>query len=252
MLTGELIKRIVEASLMASDDPLSIDQIGRLFKPGDLEEENPREQIRKVLDDIKKESEGRGCNLVHVASGYRFQIPQDLSDWVSRLWEQKPPRYTRALLETLSLIAYQQPVTRGDIEEVRGVSVSTNIVRTLLERGWVREVGHREVPGRPVLYSTTKVFLDYFGLKSLGELPPLSEIRDLVEPHGDADSKEQQVIQDSEKTSNLTNFIEKKLSANETSKNPNDIAEESVENASESTQKARDSAQVVHLTLADE
>ena len=172
MLTMEKIKHIVEAALLASDEPLSVDQVCKLFRSDEIEEENARSIIREVLQTIEKECEDRGYELVRVSSGYRFQIPQDLSVWISRLWEQKPPRYTRALLETLSLIAYQQPVTRGDIEQVRGVSVSTNIVRTLLERGWIREVGHREVPGRPVHYPTTKSLLDYFNMKSLSEIPP--------------------------------------------------------------------------------
>ena len=161
-----------------------------------------------------------------------------MSVWISRLWEQKPPRYTRALLETLSLIAYQQPVTRGDIEQVRGVSVSTNIVRTLIERGWIREVGHREVPGRPVLYATTKSFLDYFNLKSLSELPPLSEIRDLVEAGEDrTDSEDQQMDEGSEEAAEIIDGSRSNLST--------------LESSTEIGNNGRDGAQIVHLTLAD-
>ena len=131
---------------------------------------------------LKKKSEHRGVELKKVASGYRYQVRQSLSVWVRRLWDEKPPRYSRALLETLALIAYKQPVTRGDIEQVRGVSVGQNIMRTLIEREWIRVVGQREVPGRPSMYGTTRAFLDYFNLKSLDELPPLAEIRALIEP----------------------------------------------------------------------
>lgn len=238
MLTMEKIKHIVEAALLASDEPLSVDQVCKLFRSDEIEEENARSIIREVLQTIEKECEDRGYELVRVSSGYRIQIPQNLSVWISRLWEQKPPRYTRALLETLSLIAYQQPVTRGDIEQVRGVSVSTNIVRTLLERGWIREVGHREVPGRPVLYATTKSFLDYFNLKSLSELPPLSEIRELVEAGEDkTDSEEQQMDEGSEEAAEIIDGSSSNLST--------------IESSTPIGNNDRDGAQIVHLTLAD-
>jgi len=156
---------------------------GRPFDAGDLPEGSPRQAIRTALAEIEYALEGRGYELKRVASGYRFQIRQSMSPWVSRLKETRPPRFSRALMETLALIAYKQPATRGDIEAVRGVSVSPNIMRTLLERGWISVVGQRAVPGRPTLYGTTRAFLDYFNLRSLDELPPLSEIRALVDPH---------------------------------------------------------------------
>jgi segregation and condensation protein B len=181
-MDSDRIRRIVEAALLASDGPLTVAALTKLFAPGELDEEHASKQIRDALKELEQEADHRGVELKRVASGYRFQVRQDLSEWVSRLWDEKPPRYTRALLETLALIAYQQPVTRGDIEQVRGVSVSQNIMRTLLERDWIRVVGQKEVPGRPSLYGTTKGFLDYFNLKSLDELPPLPEIRALIEP----------------------------------------------------------------------
>ena len=176
------IQPILEAALQAADEPLTVDRLYKLFEPGELPEEGAKALLRDVLKKLGKQCEGRGIELKKVGSGYRLQVRQDYSKWVSRLWEEKPPRYTRALLETLSLIAYKQPVTRGDIEEVRGVTVSTNIMRTLVERGWIREVGQREVPGRPSMYGTTKAFLDYFNLSSLDQLPTLAEVRALVEP----------------------------------------------------------------------
>ncbi|MEZ5557148.1 MAG: SMC-Scp complex subunit ScpB [Pseudomonadales bacterium] len=179
--TGKL-KQIVEAALLAADEPLSVDRLTKLFAHGELDTEEGRAQIRQVLETLEAEAEGRGYELKRVASGYRYQVRQELSEWISRLWEEKPPRYSRALLETLALVAYRQPVTRGDIEQVRGVAVSPNIMRTLLERGWIRVVGQREVPGRPSMYGTTRAFLDYFNLKSLDQLPPLAEIRSLIEP----------------------------------------------------------------------
>jgi segregation and condensation protein B len=177
-----MLKQIVEAALMAADGPLKVNDLTKLFAHGELDSEEGRAELRDVLKTLEAESEGRGYELKRVASGYRYQVRQELSEWVSRLWEEKPPRYSRALLETLALIAYRQPVTRGDIEQVRGVSVSQNIMRTLQERGWIRVVGQREVPGKPSLYGTTREFLDYFDLKSLDQLPPLTEIRSLVEP----------------------------------------------------------------------
>ena len=190
MLEQTDIRRIVEAAVLASPEPVSVQRLLRLFAPGELPEGNPRQAVKSALAEIEYDLEGRGYRLKQVASGYRFQVRQDLSPWISRLWEEKPPRYSRALLETLALIAYRQPVTRGDIEEVRGVSVSPNIMRTLLERGWIRSVGQREVPGRPALYGTTNTFLDYFDLANLEELPPLNEIRALITPAEDDDGED--------------------------------------------------------------
>lgn len=175
------IKQIVEAALMASGEPLSVDRLVRLFRRGELPQEELKAAIGQGLEELVTDCEGRGFELVQVASGWRFQVRQDLSEWVSRLWEEKPGKYSRAFLETLALIAYKQPVTRGDIELVRGVAVSPNIIRTLMERGWIRVVGSRDVPGRPALYGTTREFLDYFNLQNLEQLPPLAEIRSLLE-----------------------------------------------------------------------
>jgi segregation and condensation protein B len=176
-ITDQQLKLILEAAIMASSEPLSIEKMLDLF----VEEKEPpaRDAIKDALGLIETECEARGVELKKVSSGYRFQARKDFAPWVSRLWEEKPARYSRALLETLVLIAYKQPITRGEIEHVRGVAVSTNIIKTLLEREWVRVVGHRDVPGKPALYATTKSFLDYFNLTSLEELPTLAEIRDL-------------------------------------------------------------------------
>ena len=170
------LKQIAEAILLAAARPLTLDQLLLLFE----ENERPqRADMRAALEALEVEFDGRGIELVQVASGYRIQVKDEMQPWVSRLWEEKPARYSRALLETLALIAYRQPITRGEIEDVRGVSVSTSIMKTLQEREWVRVVGHREVPGHPAMYGTTKEFLDYFSLKSLDELPTLAELRDL-------------------------------------------------------------------------
>lgn len=170
------LHRILEGALFAAGEPLTIDRILGLFE----ESQRPEKQVIKdALAELASQYEERGIELKNLASGYQFQVRADLSSWVKRLWEEKPPRYSRALMETLALVAYRQPITRAEIEEVRGVVVSTNIMQTLLEHGWVRIVGHRDVPGKPGLYATTKQFLDNFGLKSLNELPPLSEIQDL-------------------------------------------------------------------------
>ena len=170
------VKRIFEAALMASEKPLQRRELTALF---DEAEKPADELIDGALQSLTDDCEGRGYELKRVASGYRYQVRQELSPWVSKLWQERAPRYSRALLETLSLIAYRQPITRGEIEEVRGVAVSSQIIKTLLEREWVKIVGHRDVPGRPAIYATTRQFLDYFNLKSLDQLPPLSEIRDL-------------------------------------------------------------------------
>ena len=174
-MNGEL-KSIVEALLLAADRALAIDEIRSVFDEADRPH---RDELKQTLADIAADCEDRGVELKEVASGYRLQIRQELAGWVTRLWEEKPPRYTRALLETLALIAYRQPATRGDIEEVRGVAASTGIIRTLLDREWIRISGHRETPGRPELFVTTRQFLDHFNLKSVSDLPPLSEVEDL-------------------------------------------------------------------------
>ncbi|HED15761.1 MAG TPA: SMC-Scp complex subunit ScpB [Gammaproteobacteria bacterium] len=170
------LKNIIESALLASGRPLSIDQLLGLFLN---DEEIKREQIREALKTLTEDYAERGTELIEVASGFRFQVREEYSEWVSRLWADRPVRYTRALLETLALIAYRQPITRGEIEDIRGVSVSSSIIKTLLEREWVRVVGHRDVPGKPAMYSSTKAFLDYFKLKSLDELPTLAELRDI-------------------------------------------------------------------------
>jgi segregation and condensation protein B len=176
-MDNEKLKPILEALFAASDKPLSVNQLFDLFV-GDIDQPG-KDDIRKAIQDLVDEYQHGGIELKQVASGFRFQVRSDYESWVVRLWEQKPPRYSRALMETLALIAYRQPITRGEIEDIRGVSVSTNIIRTLEERNWVKSLGHKDVPGRPTLYGTTREFLDYFNLKSLNELPTLAEIRDI-------------------------------------------------------------------------
>ena len=178
------LKNILEALLLASGEPLSLTTIASVF----TDEEQPgNAKISKALQELRADYEERGLELKEVANGYRLQVRQEVNPWVSRLWEERPQRYSRALLETLALIAYRQPITRGDIEEVRGVSVRSNIIRTLQEREWIRVIGHRDVPGKPALFGTTKVFLDYFNLMSLDDLPSLAEIMDMgsLEPELD-------------------------------------------------------------------
>lgn len=170
------LEHIVEAALLAAGEPLDLDRLSRLF---DEAERPDKAELRRALDDLAERYTGRGIELVEVVGGWRIQVRQSHAPWVGRLWEEKPGRYSRALLETLALIVYRQPITRAEIAEVRGVAVSTGIVRTLQERGWVKVIGHREVPGRPALLGTTREFLDYFNLRSLSELPPLAEIADL-------------------------------------------------------------------------
>ena len=172
------VTRIVEAALLASHQPLTLAQLQGLFPE---EQPAPAGSIERALETLHEGCADRGVELVEVASGFRFQVKQDVHAWVSRLWTDRKTRYTRATLETLALIAYRQPITRGEIEQVRGVAVSSNIIQALEEREWIRVVGHRDVPGRPALYGTTRGFLDYFCLKSLDQLPPLSELRDFGE-----------------------------------------------------------------------
>lgn len=165
------VKVILETALISSQEPLSLSQLSRLF-----DEETNSEILRNLLDELRRDWSGRGVELVSVAGGWRFQTRPEFQKYLDRLNPEKPPRYSRAVMETLAIIAYRQPVTRGDIEEIRGVAVSTHVVKTLEERGWIDGVGHREVPGRPMLYATTRKFLDDLNLRSLSELPPLEEL----------------------------------------------------------------------------
>ena len=169
------IKHFIEAALLAAGRPLNVEQLQRLFD-GRMAPE--KAEIRQAITTLNEEYEGRGILISEVASGFRVQVRAGMADQLQKLWEERPPRYSRAMFETLALVAYRQPITRGEIEEIRGVSVSSNIVRTLLEREWVRVVGHRDVPGRPEMFGTTKFFLDYFGLKKLDDLPPLADLSD--------------------------------------------------------------------------
>ena len=173
-----LINRIVEAALLAANQPLALAQLHALF-PEDAPA--PAGSVEAALEQLRDACADRGVELVEVASGFRYQVKADVHAWVARLWTERKTRYTRATLETLALIAYRQPITRGEIEQVRGVAVSSNIIQALEEREWIRVIGHRDVPGKPALYGTTKGFLDYFGLKRLDELPPLSELKDIGE-----------------------------------------------------------------------
>ncbi|MBW3506918.1 SMC-Scp complex subunit ScpB [Pseudomonas sp. NKUCC02_KPG] len=167
---------LLEAFLLASGKPQSLERLFELFEEG----ERPEPPVfRKALELLRKSCDGRAFELKEVASGYRLQIREKYSPWVGRLWEERPQRYSRAMLETMALIAYRQPITRGEIEDVRGVAVNSHIVKTLLEREWIRVVGYRDVPGKPAMFATTKGFLDHFNLKSLDELPPLAELREL-------------------------------------------------------------------------
>ena len=180
----EKIKQILEAALMVAASPVSFDRLHQLFAD-DGDQAPTREQLRTALEELENDYHHSGIELVQVASGYRFQARAEVASWISRLWDEKRPRYSYALLETLAIIAYRQPVTRGEIESIRGVAVSTNIVRTLIEREWVRVVGHRDVPGKPAVYATTRQFLDYFNLRSLAELPSLAELTDIDDINAD-------------------------------------------------------------------
>lgn len=173
----EELKRILEAALLAADAPLSLREMKRMF-----EQELSEDLLRRALDELKSDWETKAAELVQVAEGWRFQTRPEMQVYLARMRNEKPPRYSRAVLETLAIIAYRQPVTRGDVEDIRGVSVNAQIVKTLEERGWIETVGHRDVPGRPVLFATTPRFLSDLGLRSLQELPPLEELGNLLAP----------------------------------------------------------------------
>ncbi|HIO91622.1 MAG TPA: SMC-Scp complex subunit ScpB [Leucothrix mucor] len=170
------LEKIIDAILLSADKPLSVEKLALYF---DTDELVNRQDIRESLDSLKNNNTSRGFELKKVASGYRYQTREAYKKWVSKHWDERPPRYSRALLETLALIVYRQPTTRAEIEDIRGVAVSSNIIKTLLEREWVRVVGHKEVPGRPAMYGTTRQFLDYFNLDSLDKMPSLGDIQDI-------------------------------------------------------------------------
>ncbi len=198
------LKNILEAILLAADRALTVIQLESLFE---LDEERPtRDEIRQALHEMTEDYETRGYELKQVASGFRLQVRQEYATWVGRLWEERPARYTRALLETMALIAYRQPITRGEIEEVRGVSVSSNIIKTLLERDWIKVLGHKDVPGKPTLYGTTKEFLDYFNLKTLDQLPTLAEIKDLDSIHPELELDDDQTDESDDENADPENF----------------------------------------------
>lgn len=178
------LKHIIEAALLAAGEPLSVERLQRLF-PQDRQPEPAA--VCGALAALAEDYEHRGIELKEVASGYRIQVRSELAPWMAQLWAARPGRYSRALLETLAIIAYRQPITRGEIEEIRGVALSTSIMRTLQDRGWIRIVGHRQLPGRPALFGTTRAFLDYFNLKSLDEMPALAELKDWTDGHPELD-----------------------------------------------------------------
>ncbi|EAR10213.1 SMC-Scp complex subunit ScpB [Reinekea blandensis] len=224
----EALKRILEAALFASGSTLSVNHLRDMFEP----HERPKVKIvRQIMTELIALYEGRGLELVEVASGYRFQTEAETARWISRLWDEKPQRYSRALMETIALIAYRQPITRGEIEDVRGVAVSSNIIRTLLEREWVRVVGHRDVPGRPAMYATTRQFLDYFGLKSLDQLPSLSDIRDMEElnPQMPLEDGESPAQDDNQSEISFSGMIEKLRETEATGKTGNDYIDDQLD-----------------------
>jgi len=239
--TGSDLKIIIEALLLAAGGPLSLAQLTSLLES---DEGYGVEEIGKALEALRADLDGRGIELVEVSSGFRLQTRESLLPWVSRLWEERPQRYSRALLETLALIAYRQPITRGEIEEVRGVSVRSNIIRTLQEREWIRVVGHRDVPGKPALFGTTRMFLDYFNLTSLDDLPSLAEIRDMesLEPELDFEAANEAQADadtgtDSQETSEAESDAEADEPNGESESDSADSADE--EEPAEQSQEAR-------------
>ena len=203
------LKNILEAALMMADKPLSIQRLTALFEKDPIQPD--RDEIRVVLNELQQDYAEHGIELKEVASGYRFQVRNDYAEWVNRLYDERPPRYSRALLETLAIIAYRQPLTRAEIEDIRGVSVASTIIKTLQEREWVRIVGHRDVPGKPEMLATTKDFLDYFNLKKLSDLPTLAEIKDFDQINPDLFAeleKENTLDQDASNNSDTPNVEE--------------------------------------------
>lgn len=180
----ETLKKVVDAILLSAEAPLSLNKLLDYFDP---EEAVSRNDIKQALEQLREDTQERGFELTEVASGFRYQTREAYKYWVSKHWQERPPRYSRAFLETLALIVYRQPITRAEIEEVRGVAVSSNIIKALLEREWVRVVGHKELPGRPAMLGTTRQFLDYFNLKSLDQMPPLAELQNIDQLYPELD-----------------------------------------------------------------
>ncbi len=201
-MQAEQLKKTLDAILLSAEKPLPVDKLIQYFRPEDVVNSN---DIREALTTLEEETRERGFELVRTASGYRYKTREEYKQWVSRHWEEKPKKYSRALLETLALIVYRQPITRAEIEEIRGVAVSSHIIKTLQEREWIRIIGHKEVPGKPAMFGTTRQFLDYFNLKTLNEMPPLAEIQDIdklypeldFKPQNNEDNKEQEEQQNS-------------------------------------------------------
>jgi len=236
------LKNIIEGFIFSSDKALSFDQILKLFPETELPE---KEDVAQALQELEADYQYRGIELKKVSSGYRFQVKEEFAPWVSRLWDEKPAKYTRALLETLAIIVYRQPITRGEIEEIRGVAVSSHIIKTLLEREWIRVIGQRDVPGRPSLFGSTKQFLDYFNLESLEDLPPLSEIRDLDEIAEDLDPEQNaaliEAIKEIQEKSKLENFDEEASEVAEVSESSHEL-EESSEDLLEELKESTDAS----------
>lgn len=175
-MQAKQLEKVLDAILLSAENPLPVDKLLLYFQPEDVVNS---QDIREALEALAEKTTDRGFELVRTASGYRYKTRPEYRQWVSRHWEEKPRKYSRALLETLALIVYRQPITRAEIEEIRGVAVSSHIIKTLQEREWIRIIGHKEVPGRPAMFGTTRQFLDYFSLKTLNEMPPLAEIQDI-------------------------------------------------------------------------
>ena len=197
-MQADKLQKILDAILISAEKPMPVDKLLTFFEPEDLVNRN---DLKKALHDLQNNLDNRGFELVETASGYRFQTKQEYKQWVTQHWDEKPAKYSRALLETLALIVYRQPITRAEIEDIRGVAVSSHIIKTLQERDWIRIVGHKEVPGRPSLLGTTRQFLDYFNLKSLDEMPPLSEIQDIDKLYPELDLKMQEEFGNEEQES---------------------------------------------------
>ena len=248
----ERLKNIVEGFLFASDKPLTVEKIIKLFPEGEQPE---KDTIVECIATLITDFENHGIELKEVKSGYRFQVRQENAPWVSKLWEEKPAKYTRAMLETLALIVYRQPITRGEIEEIRGVSVSSHIIRTMMDRDWIKVIGHRDVPGRPALYASTKVFLDYFNLSSLEDLPPLSEIKDLDAIATELDPEQNSAlisaIREMQKETALENTLENTEKADqETTTSDEEIhADDEVNEVSEETVAADEAKEVLEQAI---